>query len=145
MSLDCLIGNYFVVPTATAITRGWKLCDNRMREYQKLRRHGLKLAFWPTVGGTGDFGADLDWDWIKSLEGKRIGELRVDEDINGQDNVRIIFFKSNITLDGDPFMRIWLLTTFQKKRQDFTNKEIRAFRAMRDLIVMRHYGGIPTA
>lgn len=138
-----LLGSYYVYPTATAITRAWKMCAGKMREYQILRRHGLKLAYWPSGSDQGAAGADIDWDWIKSLERKRVGELRIDEQINSHENVRIIFFKANEMIAGDPLRRIWLLTTFPKKRQDFTDKKIRTFRAMRDLIVQRHYGGSP--
>ncbi len=140
-----LFGEYFVVPTGTAVSRAWKLSGHSMREYQVLRRHGLKLAFWP--GGVDDalHGADLDWDWVRTLESKRVGELRIDEPIAGQENIRVIFFKANKLLDGDPMLRIWLLTVFPKKRQGFTTFEIDAWRAMRDLIVHRFYDGASDA
>lgn len=109
-----------------------------MRDYQKIRAHALKLAFWP-------HDAELDWDWIKSLEAKRVGELRIDERIAQQDNLRVIFFKSNKIIPGDPMPRIWTLTVFQKKRDDFSGKEIAAFRAMRDIVVARWYAEIPGA
>lgn len=135
-----LYGDYFVVPTATAINRARKLFP-RERDYQLLRRHGEKLAWWPRGSDDGNSAAaDLDCDWIKSLEEKRIGELRIDETIGGFNNLRIIFFKANLTLDGETMNRIWLLSVFQKKRQAFTNEEIRSWRAMRDLIVLRNYG-----
>lgn len=133
-----LIGQYYVKPTATACVRAWSLCKHRMRDYQKLRKHALKLAFWPD-------GADLDWDWIKTLEAKRIGKLRIDEVIAQQNNLRVIFFKANKLIPGDPLPRIWTLTVFQKKRQDFSSKEIAAFRAMRDIVFARHYADIPGA
>ena len=133
-----LFGSYYVKPTAGAEVRAWKLCNKRMREYQKLRAHALKLAYWPDD-------ADLDWDWIKSLEAKRVGELRIDELIAGQDNVRVIFFKANKILPGEPMPRIWTLTAFQKKRDDFSGKEIAAFRAMRDIVVARWYAEMPGA
>lgn len=41
--------------------------------------------------------------------------------------------------------RIWTLTVFQKKRDDFSGKEIAAFRAMRDIVVARWYAEIPGA
>jgi hypothetical protein len=141
MSPSGLVGNYHVFPTAAAITRAWKLCGGKMREYQLLRRHALKLAYWPTGRDDGDSATDINWDWIKSLEKKRIGELRIDELINGQDNVRVIFFKANLVLEGSEIARIWLLTAFQKKAQKFSNAEIRAFSGMREIIVQRHYGG----
>ena len=133
-----LFGRYYVKPTASACTRAWKLCGNSVREYQKLRSHALKLAYWPDE-------ADLDWDWIKSLEAKRVGELRIDERIAQHDNLRVIFFKANSVLPGDPMPRIWTLTVFPKKRQDFSGKEIAAFRAMRDIVVARWYADLPGA
>jgi hypothetical protein len=132
-----LFGNYYVYPTLSAMARGWQICKG-MHEYQKLRAHALKLAFWPKD-------ADLDWDWIKSLEAKRVGELRIDEIIAQQNNLRVIFFKANKILPSDSLPRIWTLTVFQKKRQDFSGKEIAAFRAMRDIIVARYYAEIPGA
>lgn len=134
-------GNYFISPTGTAITRAWKLVKGSMKEYQKLRRHGLKLAHWPAGMEGGIPGADLDWDWIKSLESKRIGELRIDEKIGGSENIRIIFCKADHLLPDDVLPRIWLLTVFAKKRQGFTAHELNAFKAMRDLVVRRYYKG----
>lgn len=133
-----LFGEYYVKPTGTACVRAWKLCKQRMRDYQKIRSHALKLAFWPD-------GADLDWDWIKSLEAKRVGELRIDEVIAQQNNLRVIFFKANRILPGDPMSRIWTLTVIQKKSQDFSGQQIAAFRAMRDIVVARWYADIPGA
>lgn len=131
-----LFGSYYVTPTTTALMRAWKLCQGSAREYQKLRSHALKLAYFPVSG---------DWDWIQSLPGKRIGELRIDEMIAGHNNVRVIFFRANIALDGEPLPRIWTLTAFQKKSNDFSKKEIKAFNAMRQLIVIRSYGADPAA
>lgn len=130
-----IVGNYYIVPTAGACVRGWKVAQQSVRDYQRIRTHALKLAFWPDH-------ADLDWDWIKSLESKRIGELRIDEIIAGNDNLRVIFFKANKRLPGESLLRIWTLTVFQKKRNDFSSKELAAFRTMRDIVVARHYEGI---
>ena len=68
-------GQYIVMPTASARTDAWSLCENRRREYQLLRRHVFKLIYWPTgAEEIGQHASDIDWDWIKSLEGKRVGE-----------------------------------------------------------------------
>jgi hypothetical protein len=109
-----------------------------VRDYQRIRRHALKLAFWPDH-------ADLNWDWVVSLKSKRVGELRIDETIAGCDNLRVIFFKANKRLPNEPLPRIWTLTVIQKKRQEFTGPEIAAFRTMRDIVFVRNYGGIPGA
>lgn len=135
-----LYGSHYVFPTTTAITRAWKLAEGSAREHEKLRRHALKLANFPDCG---------DWDWIAALPRQRIGELRIDEPIAGKRNVRVIFFKANAVLDGDPqcaetgstMPRIWTITTFDKKSNDFSMGQIRAFAAAKKLIVFRYYGG----
>jgi len=141
-----LVGNYYITPTATAIIRAWRLCQGRVREYQLIRRHALKLAFWPKgEDPRGQPIVDLDWDWVKGLERLRIGELRIDDQIAGQRNIRIIFFKAKKMLPDDPLPRIWPLTVFVKKRMDFSKKEIAAWRAMRNIVVIRRYDGDPDA
>lgn len=127
-----LVGSFYVTPTATAIRRAWKLCKRSARDYQILRRHALKLAYFPACG---------DWDWVKSLHGKCIGELRIDERIASQENIRVIFFQTKIQLPSEPLPRIWTLTVFPKKSDNFTAREINAFKAMREIIVIRTYGG----
>lgn len=138
------VGSYIVVPTAAAArAQAWRLCDNKARELWKLRRQAFKLAYWPD----GDLPAatDLDWDWIKGLEKLRIGELRIDEPINAHENVRVIFFKANRTLDGEALCRIWLLAVFAKKRQDFGKGQLQAFKGSRTILVQREYGGVADA
>lgn len=141
-----LFGSYYVTPTPTAITRAWKICKEHVRDFQAIRSHGLKLAFWP--GGLDSECADLDWDWIEGLKDKRIGELRIDEVIVGNNNLRIVFFKANRVLprdpvarSGEPMIRIWPMIVFQKKRNDFSTREIAAFCAARQIIVLRYYDG----
>lgn len=135
-----LQGNYFVVPTKTALDRAGKLTNDKAKEFYKLRKLTLKLMWWPH--GDLECAADIDWDWIKTLENRRIGELRIDEQINGHDNVRVIFFKANQPLSGEPMSRIWLLDVFQKKRQDFSTIQIGNWRLHRELILQRSYEGI---
>lgn len=133
-----LFGAYYVKPTATAIVRAYKLCGDSVRDVMKIRQHALKLAFWPNE-------ADLDWEWIQALKNKRIGELRIDEAIAGNNNLRVIFFKANKPLPNEPLPRIWSLTVLQKKSQHFTAGDLQAFSAMRDIIVFRNYHSIPGA
>lgn len=131
-----LFGDFYVTPTSAAVSRAWKLCGGSVREYQKLRRHALKLAHFPNCG---------DWDWIKTLPGKRVAELRIDEEIAGKSNIRVIFFKTNTKLKNEPLPRIWTLTVFAKKSQNLSTNEVKAFRSMRELIVLRQYDGNQTA
>jgi|GEM_PF-1844452 len=146
-----LFGRYFVVPTPTALTRAWNLAQGQMRHFQCLRRHALKLAFWPAAESDLP-DADLDWDWIEGEKRNRIGELRIDERIAGYENIRVIFFKANKPIDDDPklptgetMLRIWLLTVFEKKSQGFSPGMIKAWRAARQIILARFYDGDPDA
>ena len=111
----------------------------RTRDRAELRRHALKLRFWPS-GASDDEGGqvmDLDWSWIKALAGKRIGELRVNDVIGGCDNLRIIFFDPK--LPTAPLPTLWVLSVFQKKRDDFTPAQIKNFQARSRLVLERFY------
>ena len=113
----------------------------RMRDRAELRRHALKLRFWPKPqpDDTGGQVLDLDWCWIASLPGKRIGELRIHDKIGDHDNVRVIFFVPPI--ETEPPM-LWILSVFQKKRDEFTTAQIRNFAMRRRLILERFYDNL---
>ncbi|MEX1040025.1 MAG: hypothetical protein WDZ51_05320 [Pirellulaceae bacterium] len=101
-----------------------------------LRRHSLKLRFWPgnlpddTTGLT----ADLDWSWIRALKGQghEIGELRIHETIGGCDNLRVIFYRRS-TREGE-LPTIWIIAVFQKKRDDFTSHQFKIFKGRKALV-----------
>lgn len=145
MAVTGLFGDFYVVPTSGALAQAWSLCQKSARPYHILRRHTLKLAFWPD-------GSDTDWDWIKTLEPQRIGELRIDDEIAGNNNIRIIFFKANIALKDDPvsasgeiMRRIWILAAFQKKAQGFSSHQMKAWKGTRTILVQRYYNGATEA
>jgi hypothetical protein len=81
---------------------------------------------------------DLDWEWIKALrkKKKKIGELRINETIGDHDNLRVIFFKPDIL---KPHPMIWILSVFQKKRQDFTRAQLQTFADRSDIVLERFY------
>lgn len=105
----------------------------------ELRRHSLKLRFWPDHSPSDDNGTllDLNWSWIKSLPQKRVGELRIDDEIGGCDNLRVIFFDPAKS-EGVPM--IWILAVLQKKRDDFTRAQILNFKQRRLIVLERFYG-----
>jgi hypothetical protein len=80
---------------------------------------------------------DLDWSWIKALKGRGIGELRINDTIGGCDNLRVIFFDPGIATE--PLPTLWILSVFQKKRDDFTKAQIINFRNRSLLILQRFY------
>lgn len=104
----------------------------------ELRRHALKLRHWPQQPDESGQIVDLDWCWIKSLPGLNVGELRINDVIAGNDNLRVIFFVGDAAL-CEPLPMIWILSVIQKKRQDFTANQIRIFRGQREIVLERFY------
>lgn len=140
-----LTGNQFVRSTRPALSDARFLLP-RMRDRARLRRHALKLRFWPENHPTDDAGQvlDLNWSWIKSLKnGKpshRIGELRISERIGNCDNLRIIFYAPQAeSLTDAPDPMLWVLAAIQKKSNAFTKANIATFKARKRLIDERYY------
>lgn len=134
-----LTGNYRVRAIRPALAEVFGLC-NRMSENIEIRRHALKLRYWPeknprTAGG---MLLDLDWSWVRSLPGLRVGELRIDDTIAGKDNLRVIFFVADARV-RKRLPIIWVLRVMQKGRQDFSKNDLRVFRARRTLVLERFY------
>ena len=107
----------------------------------EVRRHALKLRFWPDGASALTRGQvlDLDWDWVEGLSFRDIGELRIGDVIAGQNNLRIIFHVGGEKL-LDPLPMIWVLRVFQKKRMDFSSNELAVFSARRRHVRQRFYG-----
>jgi hypothetical protein len=136
---DSLSGNFFVRAFRPAFDDVHRLF-NRTRDKIEVRRHALKLRYWPESLTTESSGQviDLDWSWIRSLDGLKVGELRVHDTIGGQDNLRIIFFVGPPS-DRLPMRCIWILAVIQKGRQDFSTNQIRIFKGRRSIVCKRFY------
>jgi hypothetical protein len=134
-----LFGDYYVKPTSSGIRDAATLFP-KYGDYQELRRHGLKLAYWPGEKVfDNDVVMDLDWEWIRALRDERIGELRITNQIGGHRNLRIIFWVAETVLAGDPLPRIWTLSVVSKKANDWTTPELRSFRGRRMIVWKRNY------
>jgi hypothetical protein len=106
----------------------------------EVRRHALKLRFWPDwLSSDRGVVMELDWEWVKGLKVRDVGELRVGGVIGGHDNLRIIFHVGG-SRSEDALPIIWILRVFQKKRDDFTSGELAAFRLARKSVRIFHYG-----
>jgi hypothetical protein len=134
-----LTGNYFIRAVRPFFADGDHLFV-RTRGKIEFRRHSLKLRYWPEEFTTEPSGqvVDLDWSWIKSLPGMKVGELRIHDTIGGHDNLRVIFFVGPPN-ERMPKTCIWLLAVIQKKRNDFSSHEIATFKARRTLVLERFY------
>jgi hypothetical protein len=133
-----LTGRYLIRAGRWAFQEAHKWLP-RAKDRAELRRHALKLRFWPTGKSDEDGGQilDLDWSWIRALKGQRIGELRIHDKLGDCDNLRIIFFEPGIPTS--PLPTLWILSVFQKKRDEFTRAQISNFQLRSRLILERFY------
>jgi len=108
----------------------------------EIRRHALKLSHWPDTPPSVNSGQalDLDWEWVKGLPKNvtDVGELRIDDQIGGFNNLRIIFYKAAPPF-GWPKNMMWILDVFQKKRQDFSVADLARFKAVRHGVITGYY------
>ena len=137
-----LTGNYLVRGIRPGFHDAKKWFPRKSDEMD-VRRHALKLRFWPSQSPVDEGGnlLDLDWCWIKATQKKRlnIAELRIHDVIGGHDNIRIIFFDPQIK--SDPLPMLWVLAVLQKKRDDFSTGQLSMFKLRRQLVLERFYSG----
>jgi hypothetical protein len=89
---------------------------------------------------------DHTYESIKALSGLSIYELRLDDEIGGQSNIRVVFFDP--PRDWQPVRRqearplriVWVLEALPKRRNGWTQNDIARFRAARLMIAKRVYG-----
>lgn len=118
--------------------RTWPRTKDRML----IRRQALKLRFFPEKHPTDGSGAvlDLDWSWVRALQGEKIGELRISDVIGGHDNIRVMFFVPSEKPPDGVMPTIWILAAFQKKRNEFTTAQIAVLRVRKKLLMERLIG-----
>ena len=139
MAVKTLSGTRRVRAIRPAFCDVSRLC-RRTRDKFEIRRHALKLRYWPDKHPADDSGKvlDVDWCWIRALRGLNIGELRIHDTIGGNDNLRIIFFEGDSAV-RDPLPMVWVLCVMQKKRDDFSAHDLAVFKARRTLVLERFY------
>lgn len=118
---------------------------NKIGDRFEVRRYALKLRFWDErhTHGSGLL-FDHSYEHIKALPGLGIYELRVDDNIGAQRNIRIVFFDPPTNWEPElehakPLRVIWVLEALPKRRNDWTTNEITRFRGSRLLIQKRFY------
>ena len=106
----------------------------------------LKLRFWDErhlhVAG---MLFDHTYESIKGLPNLGIYELRLDDNIGGQSNIRVVFFDppsdwQPVVGETRPLRVIWVLEALPKRRNDWTTNDLTRFRGARLLIQKRFYG-----
>jgi hypothetical protein len=111
----------------------------------EVRRQALKLRWWDErhLHGSGCL-FDLTYESVKSLQGQGIYELRLDDEIGGMANIRVVFFDpprswKPLVHEERPKPILWVLEAKPKRRNEWTTNDITRFRASRRLIQVRFY------
>jgi hypothetical protein len=112
----------------------------RVGDRMEVRRHALKLRYW----GERDAGTvmDLTYASIKAMPGSGVYELRIDDELGGHRNLRVIFLEPPEAWKPNgihPKPVLWVLETLPKKRQDWTANDIGRFWAKRQIVKERFY------
>lgn len=124
-----------------AIRAYWKKTGDRF----EARRQAMKLKFWDERH-THEPGMLFDhtYETIKALSGLGIYEMRLDDEIGGQANIRVVFFDppkdwTPKETEARPLRIIWILEIMPKRRNDWTTNDLTRFKASRRLIQTRCY------
>jgi hypothetical protein len=119
----------------------WRAVGDRI----EVRRQALKLRFWDErhTHGHGML-FDHGYESIKAIFGLRIFELRLDDEIGGQRNIRVIFLDPPDTWipmheHSRPLRVVWVIEALPRRRNDWTTNDITRFRGSRLLIQKRFY------
>ena len=120
--------------------RYWPTVGPRM----EVRRQALKLRYW---GERHAFGAetgvlDLTYESIKSMPSSGVYELRLDDEIGGHRNIRVVFLVPPDDWEPvqySPLPVIWVLEALPKRRNAWTAEDLDRFWALRATVHERFY------
>lgn len=114
----------------------WPKVGDRM----EVRSNALKLRHWGSREGVGVM--DLEYETIKALAGLGVYELKIDDEIGGHRNIRIIFFEAPEAWRTNrpyPMPVLWVVEVLFKKRQNWTTNDVERFLAKRGIVKERFY------
>ena len=138
-----LVGTNLVRALRSALQkakRTWPRVGDRM----EVRRQALKLRAWNERHNNGaETGLlDLTYESIKAMPGSGVYELRLDDDIGGISNIRVVFLDPPgdwVCLFHMPLPVVWVLEALAKKREGWTKFDLDRFRAARGIVKERFY------
>ncbi|MCZ2343234.1 MAG: hypothetical protein LC104_15795 [Bacteroidales bacterium] len=115
------------------------------RDRMEVRRHALKLRFWghrhASVIGN-ETVVDLNYDPIHAMKGSGVHELRLEDEIGGHRNIRILFLVPPADWrqrEATPLPVLWVLEAIHKKRDTWTKFDIDRFWGIRAIVRERFY------
>lgn len=136
-----LTGTHHVRALKSALHKSkkhWPAVGDRM----EVRRQTLKLRYWGNRHA--DSILDLSFESIKSLPSMGVYELRLDDEIGGLRNLRVVFFEPPDQwrqIQPTPLPNLWVLEAIPKKRNEWTQFDIARFKALRAVVKERFYEG----
>lgn len=119
----------------------WPKVGQRM----EVRRNALKLRHWGSRAGQGVM--DLSYESIKAMSGSGVYELRLDDEIGGLRNIRVLFFEAPDAWKTNrhyPKPVLWVLEALPKRRQEWTVNDINRFWTKRGIVKERFYDDATT-
>src|SRR5262249_43301740 len=134
-----LTGTHWVRALASALATAKRLWPHAS-DYFEVYYQTLKLRFWGERAG--EMVVDIDYESIKAMSGSGVYELRLDDEIGGHRNLRVIFFEPPKSWEPNfetPLPVLWVLDVVPKKRDDWTTNQIDTFWAKRAIVQDRFY------
>lgn len=140
-----LTGTHHVRALKSALFKARRKLWPAVRPRMELRRQTLKLRFWGVrhEGSGGTELLDLSYESIKAMPQSGVHELRIDGEIGGHRNIRVIFLvppEAWHPLFETKLPVIWVLEALPKKRDNWTVGDIDRFWALRATVEERFYG-----
>jgi len=85
---------------------------------------------------------DVTYESIKAMSGSGVFELKIDDEIDGHRNIRVIFFDPpEAWKPHRPYPKpvLWILEALPKKRQNWTVNDVDRFWTKRAIVKERFY------
>ena len=139
-----LSGTHHVRALKSALHKARRRYWQKIGDLMEVRAQTLKLREWGNrhLHGAENGILDLTYESIKSMPSSDVYELRLEDEIGGHRNIRVVFlvppssWKPNI---NSPLPMLWVLETLPKKRNEWTSFDIERFWALRDVVKERFY------
>lgn len=111
----------------------------------EVRRQTLKLRFWgdrhEAISGN-ETVVDLNYDPILAMRGSGVYELRLEDEIGGHRNIRVVFLVPPTDWKPrtpTPLPVLWVLEALPKKQTEWRKFDIDRFRSVRAIVQNRFY------
>ena len=139
-----LSGTHHVRASKSALVKARRKLVPAVKPRAELRRQTLKLKHWGLRhqnSGVSEV-MDLSYESIKAMAHSDVYELRIDGEIGGQRNIRVIFFVPPgdwVPIVPSPLPYLWVLEAVAKRRDWWSQGDIDRFWALRDVVKERIY------